>query len=112
MYPDLNGFLAHLNTFAGTATEVQRPEIPKNGFWKELGQDMGFSFAKDNPLKEIKNSNMPLGNLPLEILTYIGAFIDHAIETGQLTVPMQQSVACEYFSLSLHFNSDRRANSQ
>jgi putative membrane protein len=95
MYLDLNGYVSHLETFAGTATEAEKPEISTTGFWKELGQDMGFSFAKDNPLKEIKKCDMPLGNLPLEILAYMGAFIDHAIENGQLNIPMQQSLACK-----------------
>jgi putative membrane protein len=56
---------------------------------------MGISFAESNPMATIKNSDMPLGNLPLEIMTYIGAFLDYMIENGQLKIPMQQTVACE-----------------
>jgi putative membrane protein len=112
MYYDIDGYLRHLETFAGTATAIEKPTIPKTGFWKEIGQDMGFSFAQDNPLKEIKKCDMPLGNLPLELLAYMGAFIDQAIENKMLNVPMQQSMACKYFrSVSALFKNFMKADS-
>jgi hypothetical protein len=46
-------------------------------------------------METLKDSDMSLGNLPLEIMTYIGAFLDYMVENGQLKVPMQQTVACE-----------------
>jgi ion channel-forming bestrophin family protein len=95
LYKDLGGFVGHLETFAGTATEADLPTLPNTGFWRSTGIYLGLPFAETNPQRAIKSSDMPLGNLPLEILTYLGAFVDHMVETGQLKVPMQQSVACE-----------------
>jgi ion channel-forming bestrophin family protein len=46
-------------------------------------------------MKDIKSSDKPLGNLPLEILMYLAAFIDDMVENGQLKVPMQQTAACK-----------------
>jgi hypothetical protein len=56
---------------------------------------LGVSFAESNPRKLIKRSNKPLGNLPLEILTYLAAYIDETIEDGKLKIPMQQTLACK-----------------
>jgi ion channel-forming bestrophin family protein len=98
IYKDLEGFVDHLETFAGTATRTELPTIPEqNGWWQSAGLYLGLPFAESNPQKIIKNSDMPLGNLPLEILAYIAAFLDHMAENGQLKVPMQQTVACEFF---------------
>lgn len=96
MYKDLGGFVDHLETFAGIATEVESPTIPKTGFIQATGLYLGLPFAESNPQKAIRNTDMPLGNLPLEILAYIAAFLDYMVENGQLKVPMQQTVACKY----------------
>jgi putative membrane protein len=95
IYDDLGGFVGHLETFAGTATEVDLPTVSQPGSLQLFGQYIGLSFAEHNPMETIKNSDMPLGNLPLEILNYIGAFLDYMIENGQLKIPMQQTVACK-----------------
>jgi putative membrane protein len=97
IYKDLEGFVDHLETFAGIATETESPTVPKTvGWWQSAGLYLGLPFAMSNPQKAIKSSDMPLGNLPLEILAYIAAFLDHMVENGQLKVPMQQTVACEF----------------
>jgi hypothetical protein len=96
VYKDLGGFVDHLETFAGIATEVESPTIPKTGFIQATGLYLGLPFAESNPQKAIRNTDMPLGNLPLEILAYIAAFLDYMVENGQLKVPMQQTVACKY----------------
>jgi hypothetical protein len=97
IYKDLEGFVDHLETFAGIATEAESPTVPKSvGWWQSAGLYLGLPFATSNPQKVIKKSDMPLGNLPLEILAYIAAFLDHMVENGQLKVPMQQTVACKF----------------
>jgi putative membrane protein len=84
-----------LETFAAVATEADSPKVSKPGTLRLFGQYIGISFAESNPMETIKSSDMPLGNLPLEIMTYIGAFLDYLVENGQLKVPMQQTVACK-----------------
>lgn len=91
------------------ATEAESPTISKTGFLQSAGKYLGLPFAESNPQKVIKSSDMPLGNLPLEILAYIAAFLDYTIENGQLKVPMQQTVACE--SLYSPFTIEREARS-
>jgi ion channel-forming bestrophin family protein len=99
IYDDLGGFVDHLDTFAAVATEADSPKVPQPGSLKVFGQYLGLSFAESNPMETINNSDMPLGNLPLEILTYIGGFLDYMVENGQLKIPMQQTVACKLYKM-------------
>lgn len=96
IYDDLGGFVDHLETFANVATEADKPRISTPGSVRLFGQYLGLPFAESNPMHTINSSDMPLGNLPLEVLTYIGAFLDYMVENGQLKVPMQQTVACKF----------------
>jgi ion channel-forming bestrophin family protein len=104
IYKDLGGFVEHLDTFAGRATEVESPTLPKTGLATDLGLYLKIPMAESNPQRVIKSSDMPLGNLPLEILTYLSSFLDYMVENGQLKVPMQQTVACKsIYILGSHF---------
>lgn len=96
-YEDLNSLVGHLDTFAYHATR----DTPKSAqTWrpnkvKATGEYLGISFAASNPRKTIKKATRPLGNLPLEILSYLASFTDEIIENGQLKIPMQQTIACK-----------------
>ncbi|OLN92099.1 UPF0187 protein [Colletotrichum chlorophyti] len=94
-YEDLEHLVAHLQTFASKATaeEPDKVVLKKKNFFKETGEYLGVSFAASNPRKMIKKSSRPLGNLPLEILSYIAGIVDKMVEDGQLKVPMQQTIA-------------------
>jgi ion channel-forming bestrophin family protein len=93
-YEDLSGLVGHLNTLAREATTPDAPVARKSGPVRAVGEYLGVSFAKSNPRKLIKRSTKPLGNLPLEILSYLASYIDDLVEHGQLKVPMQQTMAC------------------
>lgn len=99
-YDDLSSLVAHLDTFAGAATRDSAEDIAtsgkKPGFLKAAGEYLGVSFAASNPRKAIKQAKRPLGNLPLEILGYLASFTDELIQNGQLAIPMQQTLACEW----------------
>jgi len=69
--------------------------LPRKNAFKEVGEYLGISFAASNPRKMLKKADLPLGNLPLEILNYIGRVIDKFIAEGKLPVPMQQTLACK-----------------
>lgn len=92
-YDDLSDMIAHLDTFAQDATDEDafRPKQPN--FFKRMGEHLGVSFAESNPRKALKKASKPLGNLPIEILTYLAAYTDDIIGNGQLPIPMTQTWA-------------------
>ena len=93
MYGDLGGLVSHLETFAKDATTADTPTPRRPSALKATGQYLGVSFAESNPMKLLKRSSKPLGNLPLEILSYLATYIDDLVENGQLKVPMHQTLA-------------------
>ncbi|KAJ2903848.1 hypothetical protein MKZ38_009231 [Zalerion maritima] len=93
-YDDLAGLVGHLDVFAKAATE-EDPSAAlrhKPNFFKATGQYLGISFAASNPRKALKNATKPLGNLPLEILTFLAAYVDELAEDGLLPVGMTQTL--------------------
>ncbi|KAF2672760.1 UPF0187-domain-containing protein [Microthyrium microscopicum] len=90
---ELKGFAGHLDTYAREATNADSPTHKRSSTMKAVGEYLGLSFAESNPMKLLKRSDKPLGNLPLEILSYLGAYIDEMVAEKQLTVPMQQTLA-------------------
>ncbi|POS85063.1 hypothetical protein EPUL_005320 [Erysiphe pulchra] len=81
-YTDLAPLIDHLDTYAKYARDsrYQNGEnpSPKLSVWKKMGQFLSLSFAISNPRKAINSANAPLGNLPLEILTYLSAYVNEA----------------------------------
>ncbi|PVI06298.1 UPF0187-domain-containing protein [Periconia macrospinosa] len=91
-YPDLKERVEYLETFAKAAND----EIPKpreHGKMKAAGEYLGVSFAESNPRKLIKQSKRPLGNLPLEILNHLAAYVESTISNETLTVGLYQNQA-------------------
>jgi ion channel-forming bestrophin family protein len=97
-YDDINHLVSHLQTFAGEATkkDPSKAVIRKNNFFKETGDWLGLSFTTSNPRKTLKRADAPLGNLPFEILNYVGLYLDKLIAEGKLTVSIQQTIACRF----------------
>lgn len=83
-YPDVASLVSHLDTFAKQAHTEKNFEIKKKTPWKAVGEYLGLDFASSNPRKAIKRADKPLGNLPLEILTYISAYIEETSVNGTL----------------------------
>jgi predicted membrane chloride channel (bestrophin family) len=48
-------------------------------------------MAESNPRKFIKRSNKPLGNLPLEILTHLSAYMKTIYDNGTFKVSIYQT---------------------
>ncbi|KAK8015435.1 Bestrophin- RFP-TM- chloride channel-domain-containing protein [Apiospora arundinis] len=93
-YEDISDLVEHLETFARSATQdddVFKPKKPN--VFKVVGEHLGVSFAASNPRKLIKKAQSPIGNLPLEILTYLSAYTDDIVGSGQLPIPMTQTMA-------------------
>lgn len=91
-YQHLRDRIEYIDTFAKAA----EPDIPKTQEYsklKSLGEFLGVSFAESNPRKRIKRSKKPLGNLPLEILTHLSAYVHSIIENDTLKAPPYQNQA-------------------
>ncbi|KAK4645253.1 hypothetical protein QC761_001280 [Podospora bellae-mahoneyi] len=96
-YEDISSLISHLDTFAKVATE-EDPEnahrtFKRPSFFKSVGEYLGVSFAESNPRKSLKKAAVPLGNLPLEILSYLASFTDELALSGRLPVTMHQTMA-------------------
>ena len=84
-HEDLAPLVSHLDTFAGEATVLSPPSLEKPlSPWKRGGEYLGLSFAESNPRKVIKRASRNLGNLPLEILTYLSAYTLSITKNGTL----------------------------
>jgi len=92
-YNDLLSLVGHLDTFAQKASSPEACQPPHVNPLKAWGKFLGISFAMSNPRKTMKRSSKPLGNLPLEILTYLSLYIDEIFTNGTLTVPIYQTHA-------------------
>ncbi|KAL2175910.1 Bestrophin, RFP-TM, chloride channel-domain-containing protein [Thermothelomyces heterothallicus CBS 202.75] len=96
-YEDISSLVSHLRTFAQAATQEDHDNaqrtLRRHGFFKSVGEYLGVSFAESNPRKAVKKAGRPLGNLPLEILSYLASYVDELALSGRLPVPMQQTNA-------------------
>jgi putative membrane protein len=87
-YPDIASLIGHLDTFAKSAHKEENLVERKRSPWKALGEYLGLSVAASNPRKVIKRADAPLGNLPLEILTYISAYAEEVSTNKTLASPI------------------------
>lgn len=92
-YDDLNYLVRHLDTSARSA---DLPERKKHAsIFKNAGLFLGLPMAESNPRKELKRAKKPLGNLPLEILTHLSAYMKSVYdnETLKLSIYQTQSLS-------------------
>lgn len=93
-YEDLEPLVSHLSTFAADAYDPDSLFTDsRKSSWKVAGEFLGLTFAESNPRKLIKRSKKPLGNLPLEIFTYLSAYFQSIISNGTLPISAHQSMA-------------------
>ncbi|PSN74901.1 UPF0187-domain-containing protein [Corynespora cassiicola Philippines] len=91
-YDDLFDLVSHLDTFAKSAGEPQCKD-KKVRTCKLIAQRLWIPMARSNPRKELKRAKRPLGNLPLEILTYLSAYVNETCNNNTLTLPIAQTHA-------------------
>lgn len=99
-YPDISSLVGHLDTFAKSAHKEENLVEEKKTPWKRAGEFLGLSIAMSNPRKTIKRSDVPLGNLPLEILTYLSVYIEEVSSNGTLKSPIVFGQISMYFLLT------------
>lgn len=91
-YGDLRERVEYLDTFA-KAAQTSIPQQKEPNRFKAMGEYLGVTFAESNPRKRVKNSNAPLGNLPLEILNHLSAYVQSIIDNETLKVGLYQNQA-------------------
>jgi putative membrane protein len=89
-YDDMRGYVDFLDTYSRDANVGVDSTPPKAGKLQRIGEVLGLTVAQSNPRVMIKNAQKPLGNLPLEILTYLQGYIDSLIVNGTLKTPIFQ----------------------
>jgi putative membrane protein len=87
-YTDISSLIGHLDTYAKAAHKEENLKVEKETPWKKIGEFLGMSFAISNPRKVIKRADKPLGNLPLEVLTYLSSYIEEVSVNGTLKSPI------------------------
>lgn len=92
-YDDLSDLIGHLDTYAKEAYDPDAPNARRVGRIKAIGQYLSVPMAMSNPRKAIKKSKKPLGNLPVEILSYLSAYVDELMNESKIKLPVYQSQA-------------------
>ncbi|KAF2458245.1 UPF0187 domain membrane protein [Lineolata rhizophorae] len=91
-YDDMRGLVQNMSTFAKAAEDgdglfKQHRKTP----WKATGEYLGVPFAESNPRKLVKRSKKPLGNLPMEILNHLSAYLGKAIKEERMEIGICQA---------------------
>ena len=85
-YPDLQPYISHLSNTMAVNANQEALRVRKATPWHAAGERLGVSFAQSNPRKIIKRSKDNLGNLPLEILTYLQSFAAQIFDNKTLNL--------------------------
>lgn len=84
-YPDLAPLIGNIRTLAHEADQsALRPKDPSA--WKAASEYLDIPFGLSNPRKVMKQSKDNLGNIPLEVLTYLSSYIEESIQNGNFKV--------------------------
>lgn len=91
-YPDLHSLVSHLHTFSSLADQkTLHPK--KESTLHSFASYLDLSFATSNPRKLLKRSPDNLGNLPLEILSYLASYTESLVQQGLLSSTAYQGTA-------------------
>ncbi|KAI5289198.1 hypothetical protein KEM54_004251, partial [Ascosphaera aggregata] len=92
-YDDLYGLVCHVDTFAKAAYDSGYRTEQKQSFVNRIGEYLRIPFAIANPRQAVKKTRKPIGNLPLEILNNLSAYILSICQSGRMEVAAHQSQA-------------------
>ncbi|KAH9861100.1 hypothetical protein IAQ61_010836 [Plenodomus lingam] len=87
-YEDLEHIVGHLDTYAKAA---EQPVRKRQNMFKKTGNYLGVPMAEDNPRKLLKRARVPIGNLPLEILSHLSAYMKTIYDNGTFKVSIYQT---------------------
>jgi predicted membrane chloride channel (bestrophin family) len=88
-YDDLTYLVRHLDTYARDADLPERKK--RVSISKKAGLFLGLPMAESDPRKELKRAKKPFGNLPLEILTHLSAYMKTIYDNETLTLSIYQT---------------------
>ena len=111
-HPDLMPLIDHLSTYSKQAHEGDvggdvRDEVSNdttNKSFDTWGEYLGLPILTSNPrkkLKEYANNGIHHGNLPLEIMNYLSAYVGSLMKGGQMTAPILSTQAFNSMALML-----------
>ncbi|KIV94734.1 hypothetical protein PV10_02472 [Exophiala mesophila] len=89
-YPDLEPLIGNIYTLAQMADQSKLQQN-KQTAWKEFASWLDIPFGQSNPRKILKKSRENLGNVPLEVLNYLSAYVEETIQNGTMKVPAHQT---------------------
>ncbi|KAF2849160.1 UPF0187-domain-containing protein [Plenodomus tracheiphilus IPT5] len=89
-YDDLYDLVSHLDTFAKQAGHPTAHE-QGHSFLRRVGDLL--HVAEANPRAELKKAKRSVGNLPLEILMYMSAYLKEVTDNGTMKVAALESKA-------------------
>lgn len=87
-YEDLERIVGHLETHAKAA---EKPVRKRPNVFKTTGSFLGLPMAEENPRKLVKKARVPIGNLPLEILSHLSAYMKTIFDNGTFKVGIYQT---------------------
>lgn len=87
-HDDLINIVGHLDTYARA---VDQPARKKPNVFKTTGQFLGVPMAESNPRKLEKAPRIPIGNLPLEILSNLSSYMKQVYDNGTFKVSIYQT---------------------
>ncbi|KAH0613851.1 uncharacterized protein H6S33_005737 [Morchella sextelata] len=96
-YQDLQPLIDNISTYAKSAGSTDTCPKEHNKAFRKIktwGSSLGITFLISNPRKAVKkaaNAGKHHGNLPFEIMTHIGAYLDHIIGNSLLVGPAWHS---------------------
>ena len=88
-YDDLRHLVGHLDTYARAADVPDARK--KQNIFKTAGQFLGVPMAESNPRKLLKRARVPLGNLPLEILSHLSSYMKQIYDNQTFKVSIYQT---------------------
>jgi predicted membrane chloride channel (bestrophin family) len=94
-YNDLHPLIKHLSI---VSQDADAQDLKEPSAWKLAGLLLGLPMAESNPRKLIKQSEKPLGNIPLEILGYCSIYVKTIIENGTFKTPAYHTQAMTLLS--------------
>jgi putative membrane protein len=88
-YDDIRDLVGHLDTYAKAAEHPETHREPS--VFKRAGLFLGLPMAESNPRKQIKRSQVPLGNLPLDLLSHVSSYLKSVFDNGTFKLAIYQT---------------------
>lgn len=93
-YKDLKSLIENLDTYAKHAHDPSHEQPKKPAAARTWAAYLGIPGAEKDPMKKIKSSGEAHhGNLPLEILTYLSAYLESIIDNKTFATSCMQTTA-------------------